>query len=127
MIGNGKLDLYTLGATDPVALHGNDLFRPAAQLIKFGEQLVRIGGDLHKPLGNVLALDRGIATPAFAINDLFVGEHRHVVWTPVHRRGLFIHQAFFKQAGKQPLLPAIIIRITGRQFTRPVIGQAQAF
>ena len=107
-------------------MHGAHLFRPAVQRVEPGQQLFRVSGDFHEPLGNVLAFHLGVAAPATALDHLFIRQHGQIVGAPVDRCGLAIHQAFLVQAGKQPLFPAVIVRIAGRQLPLPVIGEAQA-
>ena len=122
-----KGDFHAFRAPNPVALHGRDLIRPALQFVQIRQQLLGIGGDLHEPLGNVLAFDLGITAPAAAVDHLLIGQYGDIVRAPVHRRGFLVHQPLLIQTQEQPLLPAIIVGIAGGQFPIPVIGQPQTF
>lgn len=82
--------------------------------------------DLHKILRDLFAFDRRITAPAAAVDHLFIGEHGHVVRTPVHWRGLLVDQALVEQLGEQPLLPAVILRVAGGDLTVPVITKTES-
>ena len=112
--------------TDPVALHADDFFRPARQLIQIVQQLFGIVGDADKPLLQVFANHRRIAAPADAVHHLFIGQHRMARVAPVHFGLFLIGQTFLHQAGKQPLLPAIIIGVTGGNLAMPVVRESQS-
>jgi hypothetical protein len=112
----GEVDLDAEALADPVALHGLHPLGPAGQVVEFAQEFFRIGGDAEEIHGDVAFLDQGTGAPAAAVDDLFVGEHRVVDRVPVHRGHLFIDQAFFEQAGEQPLLPAVVVRLAGGQF-----------
>ena len=124
-IGQPEVDLQTFGATDPVGLHGLDRVRPVRQLVQFGQQLVRVVRDLQEPLRNLALLHHGAGTPAASVDHLLIGQHRLVDRIPVHDRGLLVDQALLVELDEEPLLPAVIRRLTGRQAPIPVIGDAQ--
>ncbi len=113
---------------DPVALHGQDPFGPAAlELFQIPQEFLGIICNAQKPLGQFLLLDNAVATPAFAVLHLFVGQDRMAGRAPV-LRGLFtVNQAFFEHAQKKRLLPAIVFRPAGGDFAGPVIGKTHAF
>src|SRR5258708_39313754 len=68
---DGEVDCEAVGAADPVALHGRYALGPVDP-VEALEQLVGVGGDAKRPLGN-LALDpRRSAAPALAFLDLLV-------------------------------------------------------
>ncbi len=46
-----------LAAADPVALHGEDFFRPAGKAVEIVEQLVGVVGDPQEPLFQLALLD----------------------------------------------------------------------
>ncbi len=121
-----ETDLHAARLADPVALHGLDLFRPAVQLVQAFQQLIRIGGDFEVVHGDFALLDQRAGTPAAAIDDLLVGQHRLVDRVPVDGAVLAVDHAFFIQAGKQPLFPTVVIGFAGGDFARPVDRQAQA-
>ncbi|MNJ28853.1 hypothetical protein D3C77_234040 [compost metagenome] len=122
----GELHFHAAGLADPVALHGLDLFRPARQLVEAFQQLVGIVGDLEVVHRDFALLDQRARTPATAVDDLLVGQYGLVGRVPVHGTVLAVDHAFFEQAGEQPLFPAVVVRLAGGDFTRPVEGQAQA-
>ncbi len=126
-VGHVKGDLDTFRTANPVALHGLDLLRPVFQLIEVVEQLFGVIGDFHEPLRDLFAFDFGVAAPAAAIDHLFVRQYGLVVRAPVDCGGFFVDQTFFVQFGEEPLFPAVILRLTGRQFATPVIAEAQQF
>ena len=117
--------LHTFGAANPVALHGFNLLRPFIQLVQVFQQFVSIGGNFDKPLGQLFALNWGIAAPASAIFHLLIGEHGLVVRAPVHCTHLFVDETFFVQFGEKPLLPLVIFGRTGGHFPVPVVTEAQ--
>ncbi len=120
-------NFYPFRAADPVALHGFHLLGPTLQLVQIVQERVSVGGNLHKPLRYFLALDLGVTAPAAAVDDLFIGQHRLILRAPIDRGSLFIHQPLLIQAGEKPLLPAVIVRAAGGDFTAPVIAEAQQF
>ena len=65
-IAQGKVDLGTLGAADPIGLHLLDALGPAGELLQVVEQLLGVLGDLVVPLLKVALLGLGAATPALA-------------------------------------------------------------
>ena len=75
----------TFRPPDPVPLHRQDLLGPAGQLRCGIEQLVGIRRNPEEPLLQIASLDRRAATPAAAVHDLLVGEHRVVHRAPVDR------------------------------------------
>ncbi len=123
----GEADLHAARLADPVALHGLDLLGPAVQLVQTLQQLIRVGGDLEVVHRDFALLDQRARTPATAVDDLLVGQHGLVDRVPVHRAVLAVDHALLEQTGEQPLFPAVVVRLAGGDFARPVDGQAQAF
>ncbi len=119
----GQLGTFRLA--DPVALHGLDLLRPVFQLVQIVQQLFGVIGNADKPLGNLLLFHQGPGTPAPAVDYLLVGQNRLIHRIPVHRGHFLVHQALFVQAGEEPLLPTVIIRLAGSQLPVPVVTKAQ--
>ena len=64
---------------------------------------------------------------AFAIDNLFVGEHRPQLRTPVHRNFRHVGQPSLKQFQEDPLRPAIIVGVDRADLTLPVVGQTDTF
>ena len=114
------------GASDPVGLHGAHPLRPALQLGQVIEQGVGVGGDLEKPLAQLALLHQGTGAPgaAFAIH-LLIGEHGLVDGIPVDGGVLLVGQAGVEELQEQPLGPAVVIGMAGRQLPAPVDRQAQ--
>ena len=123
---DGKIHFHAFGATDPVALHGLDLLRPAIQLLEIVKQLIRVLRDADEPLRNFLLLDACITAPAATVDHLFVGQHGLVVRAPVDGGLLAVHQALFVQLGEEPLFPAVVLRATGGDLALPVVAEAEA-
>jgi hypothetical protein len=122
-VREGEADACALA--DPVLLHQAHLFRPARQLVEFGEQFLGVGGDLHVVHGDLALFDQRAGAPAAAVDDLFVGEHGLVDRVPVHGAELLVDQALFVKAGEQPLLPAVVLGRAGGEFAFPVDGKAE--
>ena len=81
--GHREVDQRTLGAADPVTLHGLDLVGPV-QVGEVVKQPVRVGGDAHHPLPEV-GLEHGeVATLGAAVGGhLLVRQHRAEAGAPV--------------------------------------------
>ncbi len=120
-------DFHAFGAANPVALHGFHLLWPAFKRVQIVQQLIGVGGDFDEPLRDLFTLDLGVAAPAAAVDNLFVGQHGQIVRAPVHRRGLLVDQAFFIQLGEEPLFPAVVFRLAGGDFAIPVVAEPQQF
>jgi hypothetical protein len=119
-------EAHALALADPVLLHQLDLLRPAAELVEVGEQLLGVGGDLHVVHRDLALLDQRARAPAAPVDHLLVGEHRLVDRVPVHRAVALVDQALFEQAGEQPLLPAVVVRLAGGDFAFPVERETEA-
>ena len=83
-------------------------------------------GDAEEIHRDFALFDQRAGAPAAAVDHLLVGQHGLVDRVPVHRGDFLVDHALFEQAGEQPLLPAVVVRLAGGQFARPVDGQAQA-
>ncbi len=79
-----KIDFATVTSANPVALHGQHIFRPALKIVTFGKQFISVCGYTEKPLIQFFLLNGMPATPAATIFNLFVGEHGLTIVTPVH-------------------------------------------
>ncbi len=125
VVGEREGEAHAGALADPVLLHQAYLFRPARQVVEFGQQLIGIGGDLHVVHGDLALFNERAGTPAAAVDDLLVGEHGVIDRVPVHGAELFIDQALFVEAGKQPLFPAVVLGRAGGEFAFPVDGEAE--
>jgi len=117
-------DQESLGAADPVLLHGADLFRPFGQPVERIEQVLGEIGDLEEPLRQFALLDRRARAPAAPVDDLLVGEHRHVLGIPVHLGSLARDQSLVEEIQEQHLLAVIIVDVAGRELPAPVDRQS---
>ena len=122
-IGEGKV--HAFAAADPMALHRADLIRPAVELIDVVQQLLSVLRDTEVVARNLLTLNHGAGTPAAAINHLLVGEHGLVHRVPVHHLSLAVGDAALQHLQEDPLIPAVVLRLAGRHFARPVKGEPQ--
>ena len=126
LILHGEVELDTLRATDPVCLHDLYFIRPAIELVEVFKQLVAEIGNFDKPLRNFAAFDECARAPATAIHNLLIGEHGLVNGVPVDLGFFLIHKALFEESGEKPLLPAIVVWVTGRHLAAPVVSVAEA-
>ena len=108
-------------------MHQFDLGGPIVQLVKCLKQFFGHVGNLEEPLGQVFAFNLGPGPPAFAVDNLFVGQHGHIDRIPVHGSVLAINQTRIKHVDEKGLLLAVIFRITGREHPRPIKAKAQRF
>ena len=118
-------EAHAVALADPVGLHGLHLLRPAGQRVQVLQQFVGILGDAEEIHRDLALFDQRAGAPAASVDDLLVGQHGVVHRVPVHRRGLLVDDAFFEQAREQPLFPAVIVRLAGGHFARPVHAQPQ--
>ena len=123
----GKAHVHAARFANPVALHGFDALRPAVEGVQIAQQFFGVVGDAEVVHRNLALLYQRAAAPAAAVNDLFVGKHGLVHRIPVHRAVFAVYQPFFKETGKQPLLPAVVVGLAGGEFARPVDSKAERF
>ena len=126
LTGDLERQLNALGTSDPVALLRLDRIRPARQLVEMLEQFISVRRYFHEPLRNLAPLDQRPGAPAAAVDHLLIGKDGLIDRIPVDHRVLAIDEALLEQLGEQPLLPAVVLRTTGGQFTRPVIAITEA-
>ena len=91
-----------------MALHCLGLFRPI-QLVKVAQQLVRVGGYLKKPLGEILPHHLGAAAFAMPVYHLLVCEHGIAGSAPVHGRFLAVGKPRLVELKEYPLRPFIVV------------------
>ncbi len=84
--GECEVDLRSMAAADPVALHRLDRIGPVER-VEVVDQAVGVRGDPHHPLAHVPLEDREVATVGSAVRgDLFVGDDGAQARAPVDRR-----------------------------------------
>ena len=125
-IFEGEVHLGAHALADPVALHGENFFRPAREGVATGKQLLCIVGDLEKPTVHFPGEHGIVATPAGAVDDLLVGQHRLAGLAPVDRGHLLIDQPFFVHFDKKQLFPSVVLIVAGGEFAVPVVAEAHA-
>ncbi len=126
--GQREIDLGAFGAADPIALHEQHALRPARfELAHTSEQFVGIRGDLEEPLFERALLDGGIVmTPAAAFDHLLIGQDGGALGAPVDERLLAVGQAAPEHLEKEPLVPAVILRLTSGDFALPIVTKGKA-
>ncbi len=117
--------LGALGAADPVALHRHHPLGPA-HVREVVQQPVGIRRDPEEPLLERARLDLGPAALAVAVDHLLVREHRLVVRAPVHVRALAEREPGVEEAQEDPLRPAVVLGLGGRELALPVDRPAHA-
>ena len=123
-VGEAKGELQPARPPDPVFLHGADLGGPVVEAVERIEQLLGEIRDAEEPLRELAPLDLRARTPAAPVLDLLVGEHRHVHRIPVDHGVLAVDEPGLEEVEKQRLLLAVILRVAGGEFARPVDRQA---
>ena len=111
-------DLGALGAADPVPLPRLDRLGPVDRL-EVVEQRLRVVGDPEEPLLHQARLDLDAAPLAAPVAHLLVREHGLVVRAPLDGRGLPVRKAALEEAQELPLLPAVVVRLVGRESGDP--------
>ena len=127
VVAQGEADGHAARFANPVALHGFDALRPAVECIEVAQQFFGVVGDAEVVHRDVAFFDERATAPATAVDDLFVSKHGLVHRVPVHRAVFAVNQPFFKETGKEPLLPAVVVGLAGGEFARPVDGETERF
>ena len=123
VVGEGQV--HAVAAADPVRLHRAHAFGPVGELVERAEQLVRVLRDAEVVHRDLALLDERARPPAAAVDDLLVGEHGLVDRVPVHDARLLVGDAALEHAQEEPLVPAVVIRVAGRELARPVDAEAE--
>ena len=113
-----ELERRALGATDPVALHGDDVLRPVHP--PEVQQFLGVGGDAEKPLREEAALDGVVGALTEAVTHLLVGKHRLAAGTPVGGGLGAVGETALVQLQEPPLRPAVVVRVAGNDLAIPV-------
>ena len=116
---------HALAPAHPVHLHGANPVRPAGHVVESIQQIFGVGRDLQVVHRNLALLDDRAGAPSAAVDDLLVRQYGLVDGVPVHDAGLLVGDASFHHSQEQPLVPAVIFRIAGREFTTPIESDAQ--
>ena len=125
-IAQHEVDLGAFRAANPVGLLLLHALGPAFELVKVVKQFLRIVGDLQIPLREVALLDFGIATPATALDNLLVRQNGLATRAPIHGRIAALDEAALPELLKNPLAPAIVLRVARNNGAIPVVGKAHS-
>ena len=109
----------------PVLLLDEDALRPGRELRHVVEELVLVGGDPEEPLLHVALLDLVLAAPADAALGLLVGEHGQAGRAPVDRGLGPVGDAPLEHAQEEPLVPAVVLGVAGRDLAAPGVAEAE--
>src|SRR5216683_4847510 len=112
---------------DPIGLHGAHALRPSRHVLQGIEQILGISRDLEVVHRNFALLDGRAGAPAAAIDHLLVGEHGLIDGIPIDHPCLLVGNAHFQHAQKQPLVPTVVLRSAGGEFSAPIQGEPQGF
>jgi hypothetical protein len=108
-----------------VPLHRQHLLWPVAKRVDRCKQLFGIVGDLEKPLFEIAELHLRATTPAGAVNHLLVGQDGLATRAPVHGRAPPVSQPALEHPDEQPLVPAVVLGIAGRDLSSPGVADAE--
>ena len=120
---NSEFHFQTFTTTNPVALHGFNAFRPAFEQVQIFQQFISIVSDFEEPLFQIFLFNYAVATPAFAVDNLFVSKYGVTFVAPVNCRFFLSSQTFFIEQLEEPLSPFVVVFFAGCNFTIPVICQ----
>ena len=120
-----KADPHAFAAPDPVRLHRAHALRPLGHVVELVEQVLRVLRDAQVVHRDLALLDRRAGAPAAAVDHLLVREHRLVDRVPVDDAGLLVRNAALEHAQEEPLVPAVVLGLAGRQLAIPVEGEAE--
>ena len=95
-----------------------------SSFVEIVEQPIGVRGDLQEPLREVAPLDEMRAAPAAPVDDLLVREHGPIVRAPVHRRLALVRETALEEAQEEPLIPAVILGLAGRDLARPIVARS---
>src|SRR4030043_2381753 len=90
------------------------------------EKLLGIGRDLQEPMVHLFVFNGRITAPAHSAGRLLVGQDRPASRAPVDPAFLAKGQAALEHLQKNPLVPLVVCRKAGVDFTGPVITITQA-
>ena len=105
---------------DPIGLHEAHFFRPARQPVKLTQQIIGEIRNFQKPLGQGALLDGRTRPPALAVNHLFVCQNGVINRIPIDNAFAPVNKAGLQKIKKHGLFVAVIGRVAGRKFARPI-------
>ena len=128
-VHNCPADMRAGGFANPVALHGDNAFRPGSfQVIKRCVKFFRIVGDFEVPLFEFAQFDRGVLMPpAATVLYLLVGQHGGAFGAPVEGSLLAVGETLLEHLDKEPLVPAVVLGQASGDFRVPVVAEAESF
>ena len=125
IVGKRETNLGAFAATDPVGLHRTHALRPAVESRQITEQLIRIGGDVEVVHRDLALLDERTRPPTTTIDHLLVGKHGLIDRIPIDDAGALVGDALLAHPQEQPLVPAVVGRITGGDLAIPIDREAE--
>ena len=119
--GDRKIDVGAEGTPDPVPLHDLHFFRPMLQLVESFVEPIGVVRDFQEPLLQFALLDWRAAAFAAPVDHLLVRQYSLITRAPVHRSLAAVRQSALVELEKQPLVPSVILGLTGRELFGPVV------
>ena len=121
----GEREIHALAAADPVRLHRAHAIRPVREPVERREEFLGVLRDAQVVHRDLALLDERARAPAAAVDHLLVREHGLVHRVPVDGAGRLVRDAALEHPQEQPLVPAVVIRVAGRELARPVDAEAE--
>src|SRR4030042_398579 len=122
------MNFSTNGLPNPVALHGENAFRPSRKFITPFQELFCVFSDFKEPLIQLFLCDPwiiGMASPACPVaHHLLVRQNSLSDLAPVDKGPLLIGQTLLKHFQKEELFPFVIGGIAGGKLPIPIITEA---
>ena len=121
----GELHLGPDRAANPVPLHLPGAVRPVHEL-QVVQQAIGVSGYLENPLAHRPPHHGEPPHLALAVDDLLVRQHRAQRRTPVDRHVGHVGEPALEELEKDPLGPAVVVRIGGVDLALPVVREPHA-
>ena len=119
ILGNIKLNVHALAATDPVVLHRVYLIGPVN--LRMVKKFLCIVCDFEEPLVEIPVRDRGRAALTEAIYHLFVSQHSLTGRAPIYWGVGTICQSALVELEEKPLIPSVVLWGAGNDFSVPIV------